>query len=79
MDIAQIGSAIISRDAENPEDSHTNIVIRDAAPSDARAVANIWNHYIRDMVTFNLLKNLERMRNDITARQAQGHGFRGAK
>ena len=33
---ARIGGAIISRDAENPQgNSHTNIVIRDAAPDDA--------------------------------------------
>ena len=29
-------------------------MIRDALPDDARGVADIWNHYIRDtLVTFN--------------------------
>jgi phosphinothricin acetyltransferase len=52
-------------------------VIRNAAPDDARAVADIWNHYIRDtLVTFNFAeKSLADVATDITARQAQGHGF----
>ena len=52
-------------------------MIRDAAPDDARAVANIWNHYIRDtLVTFNFAEKSETdVAADITARQAQGHGF----
>ena len=49
-------------------------MIRDAAPGDAPAVANIWNHYIRDtLVTFNFAEKSETdVAADITARQAQG-------
>ena len=52
-------------------------MIRDAAPDDAPAVADIWNHYIRDtLVTFNFAeKSVADVAADITARQAQGHGF----
>ena len=41
------------------------------------AVADIWNHYIRDtLVTFNFAeKSVADVATDITARQAQGHGF----
>ena len=52
-------------------------MIRDATPDDAHAVADIWNHYIRNtLVTFNFAeKSVVDVAADLTARQAQGHGF----
>ena len=52
-------------------------MIRDASPDDARAVSEIWNHYIRHtLVTFNFAeKSVLDVALDIAARQSQGHGF----
>jgi len=52
-------------------------VIRDAIQSDAGAVADIWNHYIRNtLVTFNFAeKSVSDVATEIDARHAAGHGF----
>lgn len=46
-------------------------MIRDATPDDAKAVAAIWNHYIRDsVITFNAAeKTVDDVRHLIAARQ----------
>jgi phosphinothricin acetyltransferase len=52
-------------------------MIRDATPSDAPAIAAIWNPVIRDTaVTFNTAeKSLSDLATMITDRQAAGQGF----
>ena len=73
---ARIGGAIISRDAETPQGNrYTNIVIRDAAPDDARAVADIWNYYICYTLTFNFAENGRGCGHRYHRATGAGHGF----
>lgn len=52
-------------------------MIRDATPADAKAIAIIWNHYIRDTaVTFNAAeKSVAEVAGLIGSRQAAGRVF----
>jgi L-amino acid N-acyltransferase len=54
-----------------------NVRIRPALPSDANAIANIWNSAIRDTVaTFtNIEKTARTIEEMIAARAHSGHGF----
>lgn len=51
--------------------------LRDATPKDARAIATIWNPYIRDTATTftTCEKTPEGIAADIAARHGEGHAF----